>query len=64
MLIICPKHRWIRRKLVNSRLKKFVNEKGSPVTDASALEDEIDQLVYQLYDLTEEEVKIVETAGK
>ena len=28
--------------------------------DTSTLELEVDQLVYQLYDLTEEEIKIVE----
>jgi hypothetical protein len=39
-------------------------KKENPEADVSALETEIDQLVYKLYDLTEEEVKIVETAGK
>ena len=29
-------------------------------TDTSILKSEIDQLVYQLYDLTEEEIRIVE----
>jgi hypothetical protein len=32
----------------------------NPRADTSALEWEIDQLVYQLYGLTEEEIKIVE----
>ena len=32
----------------------------NPDADTSALEREIDQLVYQLYGLTEEEIKIVE----
>jgi len=36
-------------------LKKF-----DPQADTSALESEIDQLVYKLYDLTPEEIKIVE----
>jgi len=31
-----------------------------PQVDMSALEGEIDQLVYQLYGLSEEEIKIVE----
>ncbi len=31
-----------------------------PQADTSKLEAEIDQLVYQLYGLTEEEIKIVE----
>lgn len=34
----------------------------SPTADTSALEAEIDQLVYQLYGLTEEEIAIVEKA--
>ncbi len=33
---------------------------GNPQADTSALEREIDQLVYELYELTEDEVKIVE----
>lgn len=32
----------------------------NPATDTSALENEIDHLVYQLYGLTEDEIKIVE----
>ena len=32
----------------------------SPSADISALESEIDRIVYQLYGLTEEEIKIVE----
>lgn len=31
-----------------------------PTADTSSLEQEIDQLVYELYGLTEEEIKIVE----
>lgn len=33
-------------------------------TDTSDLEAQIDQLVYQLYDLTEEEIAIVENSSK
>ena len=29
--------------------------------DTTTLENQIDQLVYQLYDLTEEDIKIIET---
>ena len=36
----------------------FIN----PQADTSKLEAEIDQLVYQLYGLTEEEIRIVEGA--
>jgi len=35
-------------------------KKSDPSADTTALEIEIDQLVYQLYGLTEEEIKIVE----
>jgi|GEM_PF-1081104 len=34
-----------------------------PQADTSQLEREIDQLVYQLYGLTEEEIRIVEGKG-
>ncbi|HAK00208.1 MAG TPA: type II restriction endonuclease, partial [Bacteroidales bacterium] len=35
-------------------------KKQNPSADTTDLENQIDQLVYQLYDLTEEEIKIVE----
>jgi adenine-specific DNA-methyltransferase len=35
-------------------------KKENPVADTSSLESEIDQMVYELYGLTEEEVKVVE----
>lgn len=35
-------------------------KKQDPTTDTTALESQIDQLVYQLYDLTEEEIAIIE----
>jgi len=40
------------------------SKKANPATNVSALEAEIDQLVYQLYALTTEEIAIVEGAGK
>lgn len=39
-------------------------KKENPETDTTALENEIDQLVYQLYELTEEEIKVVEESVK
>ncbi len=39
-------------------------KKQNPKADTTALESQIDQLVYQLYDLTEEEIEIVENSGK
>lgn len=38
-------------------------KKDNPEADTSKLEAEIDQLVYKLYDLTEEEIAIVEGVG-
>ena len=41
--------------------KSILNlKKGNPSTDTSALEQEIDRLVYQLYGLTDKEIKIIE----
>jgi hypothetical protein len=40
----------------------FLKEQN-PNTDTTILENEIDQLVYRLYDLTEEEIKIIEKAS-
>ncbi|WP_051296293.1 Eco57I restriction-modification methylase domain-containing protein [Eisenibacter elegans] len=37
----------------------FIKE-NDPIADTSILEEQIDELVYQLYDLTEEEIRIVE----
>ena len=52
-------------KIKDSELIGIVNKilnikKSNPTTDTSALEDEIDQLVYEIYDLTEEEIQIIE----
>jgi adenine-specific DNA-methyltransferase len=37
-------------------------KKQSSTADTTELENQIDQLVYQLYDLTPEEINIIETA--
>ncbi len=43
-------------------IEKIIKAKKSIAeTDTTDLESQIDQLVYQLYDLTEEEIKIIET---
>ncbi len=39
----------------------LTKKQSKPDTDTTALEAQIDQLVYQIYDLTEEEIKIVES---
>jgi hypothetical protein len=43
--------------VVDQILTKKTQDNSADTTD---LENQIDQLVYQLYDLTEEEIKIVE----
>ena len=55
----------IPKKQKQIELEKIVNQiltakKSDPKADTTALEKAIDQLVYQLYGLTEEEIKIVE----
>lgn len=41
----------------------YLYRQKSPPTDTNHLEREIDQLVYQLYELTEEEIGIVENSN-
>jgi hypothetical protein len=38
----------------------LIAKKANPQADTTALETEIDQMVYELYGLTEEEIQIVE----
>ncbi len=46
---------------ITAIVDKILNAKKSdPKADTTALETEIDQLVYQLYELTAEEIKIIE----
>lgn len=48
-------------KKIDSVVREIVNEKKSMrKTDMSRKKMELDRLVYELYDLTEEEVKIIE----
>jgi len=48
-------------KAIESLVNQILSTKKSdPTTDTSALEKEIDQLVYKLYGLTEEEIRIIE----
>lgn len=61
---LLPKNRAER----SDEIAKLVAEilaakKRDPVADTAALEREIDQLVYKLYDLTPEEIKLVEERG-
>jgi adenine-specific DNA-methyltransferase len=56
----------INYETIKKRLACFPNpirvwaKRADPQADTSALEGEIDQLVYQLYGLSEDEVRIVE----
>jgi len=46
---------------VNDKVNKILTiKKSDPTADITTLEKEIDQLVYALYGLTEEEIRIVE----
>lgn len=53
----------INLKTIINLVNQILSEKSqNPSADTSILEAEIDQLVYQLYELTEEEIAIVESA--
>lgn len=41
-------------------MKIFTAKKSDPKTDTTTLEKEINQLIYQLYNLTYEETKIID----
>lgn len=49
---------------ISEKVKQVMNiKKQNPSADTTDLENQIDQLVYQLYGLTEDEIKIVEGNG-
>ena len=50
-----------QEKNFNERVDRILElKKQNPTADTTDLEAQIDKLVYELYDLTEEEIKIVE----
>ncbi|SDD45974.1 Type II restriction/modification system, DNA methylase subunit YeeA [Algoriphagus faecimaris] len=51
-------------KLIQSIINIIEVKKQDLTADTKTLEKEIDQLVYQLYGLTEEEIEIIENSGK
>ncbi|KAB8152416.1 hypothetical protein EZY14_013460 [Kordia sp. TARA_039_SRF] len=51
-----------KEKIENKVLKIISTKKENPQADTSSLENEIDQMVYKLYGLTEEEIQIVENS--
>ncbi len=48
--------------LHSNELKELVKEALTSDRELESIKTQIDQLVYQLYDLTEEEIKIIENA--
>ena len=47
---------------INTLVNKLLSINQNPSSNTTDLENQIDQLVYQLYGLTEEEIKIIENA--
>lgn len=48
-------------RILDDKIKQdFMANKSNALADTSSLEREIDELVYGLYGLTKEEVKVVE----
>lgn len=61
MNIPLPAANMDEQSIIAERVNSIIeSKKSNPFADISALESEIDNLVYQLYGLTEEEIKIVE----
>ncbi len=56
-------HKAIHDRIATIVTKILDCKSSNPDIDTSALEAEIDQLIYQLYGLTEEEIKIVESSS-
>ncbi len=48
---------------ITSLVENILQTKQNPNADTSALEQQIDQLVYQLYELTDEEIKMIEESS-
>ena len=56
-----PNVKPVQAKTIEQKVDQIlILKKGNSLPDTSALEAEIDQLVYELYGLTEEEIKIIE----
>ena len=57
-------HKTVFASLERLILQVLDRKKADNSADTSDLENQIDQLVYQLYELTEEEIKIIETTDE
>ncbi|HUX97318.1 MAG TPA: hypothetical protein VMV47_16405 [Bacteroidales bacterium] len=59
--IPCPDFSRINQKPIINIVEKLLNAKEeNPEADTNQLEKQLDEMVYKLYELTEEEIKIVE----
>ena len=63
-LPINTKNNKIEEKIISLVDQILTNKSQNPSADTSPLESQIDKLVYQLYDLSEEEIAIVEASTK
>ena len=53
-----------RKKLLIKIVEKILEVKEqNPATDTDELEQQIDQMVYKLYGLTDEEIALIENSG-
>ncbi|MCB0736762.1 MAG: type II restriction endonuclease, partial [Bacteroidetes bacterium] len=60
-----PKINTNNQKPISDIVREILRLKSENInSDTSNLENQIDQLVYQLYDLTEEEIEIIENSQK
>jgi adenine-specific DNA-methyltransferase len=56
-----PQFTPIQKENIISLVDKVITQKrNSQIIDTSTLEKQIDDMVYQLYDLTDEEIAIIE----
>ena len=61
-LIPLPNMNFPNNQINNIVDKILVENSNNPQADTSSLEKQIDELVYKLYDLTEEEIAIIENS--
>ncbi|MEJ5383370.1 MAG: N-6 DNA methylase [Fimbriimonadales bacterium] len=59
---ITPENQSLAAQIESLVEQILARKRGNPNADTSALEREIDRLVYQLYDLTPEEIRLVESS--
>ena len=62
-LLPLPTSNILRDRIVNVVNLILAAKQSDPQADTSALEKEIDNLVYQLYELTPDEIALIEQAN-